>query len=470
MPLLFCFGMIEDRLSEFLIRYKLTTQQTKMLVAFSGGIDSLCLLFLLHQLSVKFDYKLSAIHINHLWRGGESFEDERFARDFCEELGIQLFIDRFEEGLPISELLAREKRYEIFNKFATEHDYNTLMTAHTKTDQIETVLYRILKGTGYHGLCGIPEIRKQKRGPVIYRPLLQCSREEIEIYLKEKNLRPRHDSSNLDTAFLRNRIRHKLIPRLKEYNPQVEEAILRLSSIAYENEERTAYLMRPYYDKVFIDPKTIKTSEFIMLPDFLKPNILMKLLAENNIEYDYEMIIRLLNYIEEAELTHAGVKHSLVKNLFLHITQKNIKIVSPEQVAVVQSSVKVEIPGITEFKDLNVCLKVTEFNDQDTTKLHYPSSYADKAIVDLSRTGKDLELRSRQEGDFIQPFGMTGTMKLKKYLINHHIPQERKDFIPVIAKGSEVLWLAGVGLSDKIKVKSSPSHVFEIIRGNKESD
>jgi tRNA(Ile)-lysidine synthase len=458
--------MIKQQVREFLKKYSLDNSQTRLLVGFSGGADSLCLLDILSNLRYSLPFDLAAIHINHQWRGEESLEDEHFAINFCQSKDINIFAERLTPGLPESESLAREKRYEMFNNVAKIHNFNALITAHTRPDQVETILYRIIKGTGYRGLAGIPEYREQTDGPAIYRPLLTTTRQDIDNYLAENNLIPRVDSSNFNNAYLRNRIRQELLPLLKDYNTGIEDALLRLSSVSKANEAALEYLLEPYYSELLDNTYVLYTRSFKQLPETLKPRILMKMLEENNVDYDYALIERLSGYIDTTELTRTGKKYSITKKVFLHVTQKNITIVRNTPANMIQSAVKLAIPGVTEFKPLNIKLKVTEYLNDNTGNIVFPPAEADRAYVDLSAIKMGLTLRTRQAGDIINPLGMQGTMKLKKYLINRQLDQQEKYFTPIVAAGNEVLWVIGTGISDKIKVKSRPTHIFEVIRGN----
>lgn len=456
--------MIKKKVLDYLQKYNLVSNNNILLVAFSGGLDSLCLLHILYSFSKELSFTLKAIHINHQWRDEESNKDEKFVEEYCKSIEVELYAEKLNPNLPKTELIAREKRYEIFNKIANNNNIPALLTAHTKSDQVETILYRIIKGTGFNGLIGIPEIRVQLQGPTIYRPLLDCTRDEIELYAKNNKLKGRTDSSNFDNKYLRNSIRNELLPNLKRYNTQVEEALLRLSTISEQNEQTLTFLLKSIYDEVFKDIQTLNINSYNKLPVFIKPQIIMKFLSENNITYDFKTIELLLKNIENSKLTHSGTKYPLIKSFSLHVNNKYIKIVSSKAPTLIDSSIKVIIPGVTKLKDTDIILKVTEYRES-AENISFPDAKSNKALVDLSKITSDIHLRTRKPGDIINPIGMKGHMKLKKYLINQHIPQELKDSIPIIATDNEVLWASGLCLSDKIKVNNVPTHIFEIIRG-----
>lgn len=457
--------MLEDILIKFFLKYNLQNSSNKLLIAFSGGLDSTCLLHCVNTLRKNYPFSLIAAHINHQWRGEESFKDQEFVTEFCNNLNIKLYIRHLDPDLPKTELVAREKRYEALNNIAREQNVNAILTAHTQSDQVETILFRILKGTGTSGLIGIPEMRPQEDGPTLYRPLLEISREEIKAYLSEHHLEYCEDKTNEDTNICRNSIRHELLPALKKYNCNVEEALLKLSYISSQNDNMINHFLEPVYKQVFHDESTLLTSEYLNLEDFVKPHILMKLLHNNEIEHDYKTIQRLSGYIDQTSLTPSGKRYSLLQNYFLHISNQYIKITSEIRMDPIQSFVKIDIPGITEFKELNLKLKVTEFKPDDLEEISFPEASSDIALVDLRQINTNLYLRTRQAGDIINPLGMKGHMKLKKYLINHYTNRQTREVIPVIAADNEIYWVIGVGLSDKVKVINTPTHVFEIIRG-----
>ena len=171
--------MISNIVETFLITHNLT--EKNILVAFSGGYDSMCLLHILKELSCKYNYKLTAIHLNHNWRGEESDNEELNCRNFC--LDIDFYSEKLPTNIPHTETSARDARYEFFNKCAKKFNSNVIFTAHNANDNAETIFYRLLKGTGITGLQGIPAVRD-----IYYRPLLTIFRKDIENYCFEKEL------------------------------------------------------------------------------------------------------------------------------------------------------------------------------------------------------------------------------------------------------------------------------------------
>lgn len=209
-----------------------------VIVGVSGGADSIALLHVLYSMSEEIGITVYACHINHNLRGEESLRDENFVLDFCRSIGVvptvfSIDVKGSVEKHESIEERARKMRYACFEKMCREKNAK-LATAHTASDNAETVFINILRGTGTKGLGGIPPVRGK-----IIRPLLRCTREDIERYCSENNLRYVTDSTNLSDDYTRNKLRHHLIPMLKEINPSVIEAVSRMTSAVYDD---NAYL------------------------------------------------------------------------------------------------------------------------------------------------------------------------------------------------------------------------------------
>ena len=215
----------------FLAEYDLKNADNTFLVGFSGGYDSMCLLDILKNLSNQYGFQLVALHLNHNWRGEESLQDELNCKKYCEANEIEFVSETLDECVKKDENSARQARYDFFQKYSQKYKNSVVFTAHTMSDNAETVIYRIVKGTGIKGLQGILPVRVLGDCKV-FRPLLSVSRDEIESYCISKGLVANNDSSNLDTNYKRNFIRHKVMPKLKEINFNAEKSIVSLSKLA----------------------------------------------------------------------------------------------------------------------------------------------------------------------------------------------------------------------------------------------
>lgn len=234
--------------ARFLLRFRQNWpppqwQDLTIVAAVSGGADSMAMLRAMVAIHPNPSIHLVVAHINHRLRGEESDADEAFVRSACERLSIRCNVARLASGTCSQpkgrgfEAIARQSRYECLSKIAESHGARHIATAHTADDQVETVLHRILRGTGLHGLAGIPRVRALTPFMSLIRPMLAFGRSELREFLAELGQDFREDSSNRSRRFTRNRLRHELIPHLiKRYNPRVDQALLRLSGLASETQ------------------------------------------------------------------------------------------------------------------------------------------------------------------------------------------------------------------------------------------
>ncbi len=418
---------INETLHSFLKEHGLINK--KLLVGFSGGSDSLCLLNVLYNLGLN----PIAAHLNHNWRPEEAKNEQEKCRKFCKEKGVEFHTKTLPPDLPQTEEEARNQRYKFFNEIAEETGAAAILTGHTKTDNVETILYRIIKGTGITGLRGIPEKRDN-----IYRPLLNLTREECIEYCQENGLTYSIDSSNYNQKYARNRIRLSLLPELRTYNPEVDGALLRLSEITKDAES----IINECIKQTNILNNYIRTQDYLNLSDPLQKRILADYLAQNNIEHTFENINDLFCFIQENKNSKSGKTFSIGRELWVFVSSKEIKIINkkpPER-----------IPQ----------LQITEWPGGLPEKFPEETSYT--VYADLSRVKQPVYLRARQPGDIIQPFGMQEKTKLKKYLINRGVPEYKRDHLPLLVNDEEVLWVVGIGMSELLRVDKTPTHIITI--------
>ena len=418
--------MIKQRVENFINKYNLAGT---FLVAFSGGYDSMCLLDVLSKISQN----VVAIHLNHNWRGEESKKEENNCRVFAKSRNIKFYAETLPENVEKTETAAREARYEFFRKCAEKFNSKVIFTAHNFDDNAETVLYRIIKGTGTIGLQGISEQREN-----FYRPLLSTSRAEIEQYIIENGLSPNNDSSNLNTKYKRNLIRHKIIPLLQEINPNVKEALNSLSQLAREENE--------------LINKNLSDDIFNSSPIEQK-RIIYNLLVENKIDYDKDKIENIQKFVEDNKISKSGKTLSLTDDLWLFVNNKNFEIISRKSKNI--EEIHIEKCGTYDFDG-----KTLSVQECDAIPIKYPEDKECIAYINVDKI--DFTLRHRKNGDRIHPLGAKGSQKLKKYLNEKKIPQHKKDELFLLCDESEVLWVAGIGISENIKVVNKPTHMLTL--------
>ena len=255
--------MLEARVLETVKKYNMIKDEDKVVIGVSGGPDSMTLLNILNNLKEKLNIKIYVAHINHMIRK-EADEETEYVRQFCENIGVDFFAKRIkveEEAKKQkigTEEAGRNIRYEFFEEVAKKVGANKIATAHNSNDNAETVLMNIIRGTSVSGLKGIEKIREGK----FIRPIIECSREEIEEYCKEQKLDPKYDKTNYENIYTRNKIRNLLIPYLqKEFNPNVIEGINRLSSIAAEEEQFLNNIVEKEYKKLSISVNNVSYTQ-----------------------------------------------------------------------------------------------------------------------------------------------------------------------------------------------------------------
>lgn len=438
-------------------KYMALRPETTVIVGFSGGWDSMCLLHIVKRLSDEYGFNLVAAHLNHAWRGEESDDEEANAQRFCAEFDIKFRAERLDENVKQSEAVAREERYEFFKRTYEYNKANVLLTAHTKTDNAETVLYRIAKGTGLNGLEGIREYRNMGDMHIV-RPLLSFSRKEIEEYCMENELFPNNDSSNQDTRYARNNIRYNIMPRLKEINPNVETSLINLAEIAIGNNKIIDELMQNIEMQITTGKKW-HTQNFMRLNSAIRRHFVYNLLLKHNIEPSFTKVQEVMSFIADNNFSKTGKTLSVASNIVLFTSHKYTYILNENDTAE-KSLREVLITGEGDFPFENKETLVIQPYAQPVE--HYPKKTARFIFADMSNIKFPLVLRTRRDGDIIQPLGMQGKMKLKKYFINKNIPGFERDKMLLLCQGNEVLWIAGVGMSEKLRVNEIATHRIEL--------
>ncbi len=412
--------MLKNKVEAFLKKHSISKT---VLVAFSGGYDSMCLLNVLLELNLH----PIAIHLNHNWRGEESRQEEENCRKFCQTHGLEFYSETLPAGVKATETEAREARYDFFERCAQKFNSQTVLTAHNADDNAETILYRIAKGTGIEGLKGISPVRG-----IYYRPLLTTYRTEIEEYCKKHNLTPNSDSSNENTRYKRNLIRKNILPELEKINPEAKSALNTLS----ENARNDAELVNEYLTSL---QDKFNTQNFIKYSGALQNRIVYNLLCENNFEYDKKHVEDIVKFINENACSKNGKTRSITGETLLFVSEKEIRLIKERPVY----SIRIE-----------ECAEKPE---------KFPPDSEGIAYVDLSDI-KHFTIRHREDGDTIHPLGAAGSQKLKKYLNYKGIPKDKRDDMLFICQDKEVLWAPLCGISEKIKVNGNPTHILRLER------
>ncbi|MDE0534824.1 tRNA lysidine(34) synthetase TilS [Tenacibaculum sp. L6] len=397
----------------------------KLLIAISGGVDSVVLTHLLHQLN----FDISLAHCNFQLRGKESDKDEEFVKNLGKKLGINTYVTRFDtneyadSNKLSTQLAARELRYNWFDKLSKEYSFEHLLTAHHADDNLETFLINLTRGTGLEGLTGIPPINGN-----IVRPLLVFSREEILNYAKQNNIEWREDESNSETKYLRNKIRHQVTPILKELNASVLKNFNKTIDHLKESQQ-------------IIDDKIEDiTYEIISKEgDLLKINIEKLLKLSNPKAYLYQLLkpyeFREWNDVHNLIYAQSG-KQILTKNYTLLKDRDFLLLLRTSE----KSSIKEEVYTIREEnKEITVPIRLLLKRVQEKTDTNQKSIYVDNELLSYP-----LKLRRWNSGDFFYPTGMLGKKKISKYFKDEKISIINKNKIWFLCSSkNEIIWIIG---------------------------
>jgi tRNA(Ile)-lysidine synthase len=446
-------------------KYRMLNIGDTVVVAVSGGPDSVALLKFLADISARYKLKLIVAHFNHALRGEESDQDERFVSELASKLGLtcetgraDVAVDRSLKKAAIEDS-ARKERYKFLAEVAGKHAALKIALGHNLQDQSETIIMNLLRGSGTEGLRGILPVREE----MFIRPLLGITRKEILDYLKTQRLEFRTDSSNLSIAFQRNRVRHQLIPELKKkYNPRLEEQLGRLGEIVRLEDELINSLVFEILDKwgVALNGKETEISieKLTSLQEALQRRIFKIILESfspqrNGIEYHHiRSVIKLCRY---------GSPHGSLNLPFgikIKRTYSKVHICNKKELSGVGLfSYFLEIPGEIAVSEAGIIMKsrfvdagLVDFSNQKTAYLDYDTMVC------------PLQVRNFRHGDRIEPLGLNGSQKIKKIFIDQKIDMDKRMIIPMVADSLSVLWIPGIKFSERVKVSHTTKRVIEI--------
>ncbi len=442
-------------------RYKMLDKGDCVLVGVSGGPDSVALLRVLNELKELFSLSLHVVHLNHMFRGREAQEDGEFVYDMCSKMGIPATIETFDvpafiEDTGLSpEDAARRVRYEVYERVSKRVGANKIALGHNADDQAETVIMRILRGTGLRGIGGIPPVRDGR----FIRPLIEVTREEIEDYCWKEGLITRLDSTNVEPIYFRNKVRLELLPFLEErYSPAIKRHLRVLADIARDDD---AYLQQ-VTEQIFeaIVSKEEDESISIFLKDLLElPLALQRRVIKRTLEF--LSFSRIEEILELANSGETGGTLYLTKGIKVRKDYGRLVFErGGSKRAATFEDVNLKIPGETHLPDSDLVFYAQVFGREilnDRPLIHEPS--APYALMDLQQIKEPLLIRTRREGDLFHPIGMKGSKKLKDFFIDEKIPRHMRSSIPLIVAGNIVLWIVGIRISELVKVTESTREV-----------
>ncbi len=468
---------LQKQVAAVIKEYNLFRANDKVLLGVSGGPDSVALLSLIFDANrvIPAYSDIFIAHLNHLIRGKESEDDAQFVNNLAKKFKLSIVTERRDvkeiarDSKMSLEEAAREERYKFFESAAKRVGANVIAVGHNADDNAETILHRIIRGTGIVGVSGMKPRRKLTPFSTIdlVRPLLFTWRKDIVAYLKEKGLSYRVDSTNFKTDQFRNRIRAELIPLLeKNYNAGVKRSLIKLGETATQNYDFLEAQAKDLFKKVLlnIEGETDEILSEIVLdihklkevPQILQQIIIKEAIVRLNIPLkklgykNYKNILSILNYQNTPVNTVVkGYLNIKIEDGKLHLSKEKYYI---EESPVLKEAV-IKIPGETSLVDMNcrIRMEIREIENGFLEGFKRSRTKYDEA-VDFDKISMPLTVRTRRQGDKFWPLGSTGIQKVKDFFINNKIPVLERDTVPIVTMNGQPIWIVGFRIDDRIRI------------------
>lgn len=458
--------MIINSVRQTIKRENLIEKNDKILIALSGGPDSICLLDIMIKLKDEYNLTLYAAHLNHRIRGIDAQEDSLFCQKICKKNNVTFFV----KNIDIPELavqqsrgveeVARDVRYDMFFDIKNKLGINKIAVAHNLDDQAETMLMKMFRGSGIQGLRGIDYKRKDG----IIRPLLDIYKSQINEYCDVNNLNPRIDKTNFESDYSRNKVRLDLIPYIENnYCENIKQILSRTANVIRDDYNYIEEVSKEHYellvknksdDEIILDLPLLKNTDTAIQKRVIRLAILDIMGNLNNIENVH--IVDSLSLLEKSD----GKIINLPKNLKAYIKNEDYVITTKNQEnEEITYQYNIEINGKTVVNEIGLTVTTSVLPAKDSLAL--PVSKYIK-VFDYDKIVGSLYVRSRKIGDKLSPIGLTGTKKIKDILINKKIPADTKYMFPIISDDEQILWLLGYRISENYKIDDNTQRVIRI--------
>ncbi len=465
---------LEKRVLECILAHNLVSRGDRVVVAVSGGADSVSLLNTLHNVSDELGISLHVAHLDHGLRD-EAIVDAEYVRLLAAQLGLPSTIEkrdvqgyRLEHRLSLEEA-AREVRYQFLEEVAKDVGAASVAVAHTHNDHVETVLLHLLRGSGLTGLVGLKEttiLRYKRVGPLrVIRPLLGVIRDEVEGYCKEYGLEYRTDATNKSLTQTRNRIRLKLLPKLRrDFNPRIDDALYRLSRmstdavdfIEAEAQLAAAKIMRAEGELTLIDKGALVELHPALRTAVLRQALASALGSPRDIE-----AVHIEKMLELAR-GDAGRSINLPDGLVFASSYKDLILGRDLSAAIplppLEGEYRLVVPGVTGLPGWRVTASISECSALQ-------SEHKNDGLIeffDYDETGDTLTVSARRPGDRFWPLGMDEEKKLKDFFIDSKVPVAWRPRVPIVVNPRQIVWVAGYRLDDRVKVTPSTKRILRL--------
>ncbi|OEG00310.1 tRNA lysidine(34) synthetase TilS [Vulcanibacillus modesticaldus] len=441
--------------------YQMVDNNKPIIIGVSGGPDSMALLDVMSKILTN---KLIVAHLNHQFRGRDAEEDAEFVKNECEKRGIKVVVKSINvplymkrTGLGAQEA-AREVRYQFYRDVAREWNARIIALGHHANDQAETIMMRIIRGTGIHGLAGIPYTRDFE-GLKIVRPLLDVTREEIENYCKKNSISYRTDKSNFSTKYFRNEVRLNILPYLEKYNYKITSHLHQIAKVIQDEDRYLNKIAEEFLAENMInergDTNSLNISSLQKLDIALQRRVIYLILRYLNLNQELtyihiDGIMRLINQkhpSKSIDLPGVRVYRDYDQIIFTPVKERGNK----------PYSYQLTVPGDVELDEVNK--KIIAYV---TKKPEEPSGVW--AVFDYNQLkNKKLIIRSRNAGDRIEILGLGGSKKVKDIFIDEKISKEYRDLQPILECDGEILWIPGIRRSKHALISESTEDFLYVV-------
>jgi tRNA(Ile)-lysidine synthase len=429
-------GVLPDQIQRYIATHHMLAPGARVLVACSGGGDSMALLHALRALQ----YDVEAAHVDHGLRGAASTADRRFVEETCARLGIACHSTQVDTQAAATasgaslEMAARALRYSFLLETARARGIAVLATGHTQEDQAETVLLRLIQGAGPAGLAGIPPIRQEDQVCIV-RPLLACRRDALRAWLRAQGHAWREDASNEDCAIPRNWVRHVLLPKIAETaQPRIVEALARTAEMLRADQKHFDVLTKSALEHCLAEDGTLKRAPFAALSEAVQRRVMQHWLRDLGVEPDHETILRALDFVRDAA---TGTQFDPGRRLLLHAGRSALH---PILHAPPPAPISLMVPGTARFGDRTFRAEVVGLPALEELRACCSSRCQ---YFDADALGTALTLRTRRRGDRFVPLGMRTSRKLQDYFVDRGVPAPLRDQVPIVEAQGEIAWIVG---------------------------
>jgi len=470
-------------------RFDLLPRGDTVVAGVSGGPDSLCLLHALNALRGEFGVELHVAHLNHGLRGAEADADAQFVSALAAQWGLLCTVARrdvvalaHEHKLSIEEA-ARHARYTFLAETAQRIDSHTVAVAHNADDQAESVLMHFLRGSGTAGLRGmlpksdlaefrISNLQSPITSIILIRPLLRVPRADVERYCREHDLQPRFDTSNLDTTFFRNRLRHELLPLLATYNPNIRQVLRRTADVVTAEVEILRDASGQAWRVAVIsetgEAVTFNLSVWRDLPPAMQRATLREAIHRLRLSLRNINFVHVDDAVNQVNAARTGACASLPQRLMLSVDYDTFTVADsgyepdlPDwPLLEAGQSVRVRAPGVTPLPASEWSLEAAALDKWGDEVFANPDPWT--AYLDGEAAGFDVSIRTRAPGDEFHPQGMPSPVRLTNWMTNVKIPRRARDRLPLIVAGGRIAWVAGYRIGQPFTVRASTPRVLRL--------